>query len=85
MNYLEYFLDIVEFRTIENGKKMLSYIRESPEHPKVKTIMRKVLGLFSTDEPGAKVCSLQFLKEAMETDSWTVVESIEKSLLPKIS
>jgi hypothetical protein len=38
--------------------------------------MRKVIGLFGTDVPGGKVCALQFLKEAMETDSWSVVEAV---------
>lgn len=62
MNYVEHFLDIAEFRKIENGKLLLSYLREHPEHPKIKIIVRKVLGLFNTELPGAKVCSLQFIK-----------------------
>jgi len=48
MNYIEHFLDIGEFRKIDNGKMLLSYLREYPEHPKIKNIVRKVLGLFNT-------------------------------------
>jgi hypothetical protein len=48
MKYVEHFLDINEFRKIENGKMLLSYLREYPEHPKIKTILRKILALFNT-------------------------------------
>jgi len=76
MDYLQNFLDINTFKNIANGKELLSAIRDNPDHPKIKTIVRKVLALFQTDAPGAKVCTLQFLKEAMETNSWEVVEAV---------
>ena len=76
MRYIEKFLDISAFRSIQNGKMLLQRIQDDPDHPKIKTVMRKILGLFHTDAPAAKVCSLQFIKESMEMGSWTVVEAI---------
>lgn len=62
MEYLQNFLDIADFKKVDNGKELLAAFRENPDHPKIKSITRKVLALFSTDSPGAKVCTLQFLK-----------------------
>lgn len=76
MKYIEHFLDIADFKSIQFGKALLLYMNQHPDHPKIKTIIRKIVGLFHTDSPAGKVCSLQFIKEAMETNNWTVVETI---------
>lgn len=65
MKYIENFLDIKQFKLIQNGKGLLDYLNENPNHPKIKTVMRKIIGLFHTDSPSGKVCALQFIKEAM--------------------
>jgi hypothetical protein len=81
MAYLEKFLDIADFKRIDNAKDLLEIVRKHPEHPRIKVVVRKVIGLFLCETPSAKVCALQFLKEAMETNSWSVVEGVEKSVL----
>jgi hypothetical protein len=74
--YIENFLDIADFRTIENGKALLDLIRLAPEHPKLKPAIRKVIGLFGCQAPAGRVCALQFLKEALEANSFFTVESL---------
>lgn len=81
MAYLEKFLDISDFKRIDNGKDLLDIVRKHPDHPRIKVVVRKVIGLFLCETPSAKVCALQFLKEAMEGNSWSVVEGVEKSVL----
>ena len=60
--YIEKFLDIADFKIIDNGKALLDLIRQHPDHPKLKPAIRKVIGLFGCDAPAGKVCALQFLK-----------------------
>lgn len=80
-NYIEHFLDIADFRIIDNGKALLDLIRLTPDHPKLKPAIRKVIGLFGCQAPAGRVCALQFLKEALEAGSYFTVESLEKSVL----
>jgi hypothetical protein len=61
-SYVGNFLDIADFKTIENGKGLLDMIRQHPDHPKLKPAIRKVVGLYGCDAPAGKVCALQFLK-----------------------
>lgn len=84
-SYVEKFLDIGDFKSIDNGKGLLEMIRQNPDHPKIKPAIRKVIGLFACDVPAGKVCALQFLKEALEAGSFFTVENIEKSVLPQFA
>lgn len=79
--YIENFLDIADFRAIDNGKALLELIRLSPDHPKLKPAIRKVVGLFGCQAPAGRVCALQFLKEALEAGSFFTAECLEKSVL----
>ena len=74
--YLEHFLDINDFKRIDNGKQLLDLLRDHKEHPRIKSIVKKVAGLFNSPPPMAKVCSMQFLKEAVETGCLQAVASI---------
>lgn len=72
-NYLKHFLEITDFKSIDNGRSLLEIIKNHGENGRVKTAIRKVVGLFCCDSPAARVCALQFLKEAMETGCFYVV------------
>ena len=64
-NYLKQFLEIADFKRIDNGRSLLEIIKNNAENGRVKAAIRKVVGLFCCDNPAARVCALQFLKEAV--------------------
>lgn len=64
-NYLKQFLEIADFKNIDNGRSLLEIIKNHAENGRVKAAIRKVVGLFCCDNPAARVCALQFLKEAV--------------------
>ncbi len=80
--YFKQFLDIIDFKLISHGKALLEIIKKYPQHSRIKVAVRKVAALFQSNNPTAKVCSLQFLKEAMELGCWSAVETIEKTVVP---
>jgi hypothetical protein len=83
--YIGKFLEISDFKAIENGKGLLELVRNYPDHTRIKSAIRKVIGLFSCEVPAGRVCALQFLKEAVETGCFYVVEYIEKSLMSQFA
>lgn len=72
-NYMKQFLEIGDFKNIDNGRSLLEIIKNNAENGRVKAAIRKVIGLFCCDNPAARVCALQFLKEAVETGCFYVV------------
>ena len=49
ITYISRFFDIRDFKSIENGKGMLEMMKRYPEHDKIKTVIRKIIGVFNCE------------------------------------
>lgn len=80
--YLDHFLAIDTFKKIKEGRELIELILADTAHAKVAEIMRKVYGLFRCNIiPAGRVCSMQFLKGLMESQSKELLTHIEGMFL----